>query len=187
MGWTFMERPADVRKHFKDSFKYENDRIASRCLAIALKLDILFAAIEHIHKEDGRREVFAAVFLIKYVTGDDPYNFGYKDQTEHMGPVRTDCPQNILNLLTETDCQTANEWRARCRAKLERKTKEGDVIEFSAPLRFEGGSECQRSTIILLPGRRRRRRALRGDDGALYRIRGLNQRDDWKIVKRAQR
>ena len=185
MGWTFMERPVNVKGYLEDSCNYENDRIKSRCLAITLKLDVMYAAVEHIHKEHGRREVWAAVFLIKYIAGDDPYNFGYKDMSEHMGPARYDCPEKILDLLTETDCEHAIEWRARCRAGLERRTKVGDVIEFSEPVEFSDGSCCQRFTIVLVPGVRRRRRALRGDDGRLYRIRGMNRRSDWTVVERA--
>jgi hypothetical protein len=35
---------------------------------------------------------------------------------ETMGPVESRCPERILDLLTPTDSEYANEWRARCRA-----------------------------------------------------------------------
>ena len=187
MGWTFMERPDNVKGYLGQKCNFENERIKSRCLAMTLKLDVMFAAVEQIDKESGRREVWAAVFLIKYIAGDDPYNFGYKDMTEHMGPYRYDCPEKILDLLTETDCENSINWRARCRARLERRTKVGDVIEFREPVEFSDGSCCQRFTIVLVPGRQRRRRALRGDDGGLYRIRGMNRRSDWTFVSRSRK
>ena len=184
MGWEVMERPANVKGYLEEQINYETDRIKSRCLAIALNLDVVYAAVEHIHKDSGRREVWAEVIHIKYTPGNERYNFAYKEMTEHMDPGRYSCPEKILDLLTETDNERAIRWRARCRARLERRTKVGDVIEFREPVEYSDGSCCQRFTIVLVPGRRRRR-ALRGDDGGLYRIRVLDRRSDWTFVDRA--
>lgn len=40
--------------------------------------------------------------------------FSYKDIDETCGPVESKCPACILKLLTPTDSDWANEWRARC-------------------------------------------------------------------------
>lgn len=65
--------------------------------------------------EDG--EVWAAVFL----TSVEGVWFYYKDMDETVGPCECDCPASILNLLSETDSEWANEWRERCRKRIEEK------------------------------------------------------------------
>lgn len=37
---------------------------------------------------------------------------------ETVGPRIDNCPEHILDLLTPTDQEWANEWRQRCRAKI---------------------------------------------------------------------
>ena len=64
--------------------------------------------------------VTAVIFLTSTDT-KDYYNFSYKDMVETMGPYRYDCPKNILDLLTPTDNEYANEWRKLCRDNLAKK------------------------------------------------------------------
>lgn len=56
-------------------------------------------------------EIFALVVL----TDTDCRDFGYKDMDETCGPCYYDCPMSILDLLTPTDNEYANEWREKCR------------------------------------------------------------------------
>ena len=65
-------------------------------------------------------KVFAAIFLTSTDT-KDYCNFSYKDMDETMGPYKYDCPKGILDLLTPTDNECANNWRAKCREQLEKK------------------------------------------------------------------
>ena len=80
--------------------------------------------------------VWAAVFK----TGkDDAYfNFAYKDRDETVGPCESDCPKSILDLLTPTDSQWANEWRARCYKNLELKKsrKSFESLPYGSQVRF---------------------------------------------------
>ena len=39
-----------------------------------------------------------------------------------MGPYYYDCPKGILDLLTPTDNECANDWRRKCREKKEKKS-----------------------------------------------------------------
>ena len=62
---------------------------------------------------EEEHEVFAAIFLTA-TDSKDYFNFSYKDMCESMGPYECDCPKNILDLLSPTDNECANEWRKVC-------------------------------------------------------------------------
>lgn len=123
MGWTYTHKPKgeDIKQFFIDhgvlswsadsAFEYKVLESAT----VALKT--FYAAIERTNKATGERQVWAAVILINYAN-QDRHNFGYKDMDESCGPNETDCPARILDLLTPTDSQYANDWRARCRATI---------------------------------------------------------------------
>lgn len=190
MGWTFMERPRDVKTYFREQLTWGGDHSTNRCLDVALTLNVAYAAVETRSNETGEREVWAAVILIKYVKARDGLEFGYKDMSESMGPVESACPARILDLLTPTDSENANEWRRRCRATLEqrgkaRSLKSGSMIEFEAPVRFDDDFEGKRFTIEMVPRgwRGRRQKVLRGENGGLYRVRGLSRRTDWRVIQ----
>jgi len=69
---------------------------------------------------EGERRVWAAVFLTT-TDAKDYCNFSYKDMDESVSPFKSECPVSILNLLSPTDDEYANEWRARCRENAARK------------------------------------------------------------------
>ena len=70
--------------------------------------------------EPEKSIIFAAVCLTS-TNMKDYYNFSYKDMDETCGPYQCDCPKGILDLLTPTDSEFANNWRERCYANLEKK------------------------------------------------------------------
>jgi hypothetical protein len=116
---------------------------SSRPLATALvNRTEAYAAVETT-QPDGTRDVWAAVFMLKYNPKDrDGYTFGYKDMDETCGPNIDNCPAKILDLLTPTTSEWANQWRARCRQRIERrqsnKVISGDIIKFDHELGFGG-------------------------------------------------
>ena len=100
---------------------------------------------------------------------------------ESMGPCEADCPARILDLLTPTDKEYAREWRAHCRANLERRARklsDGDRIRLPEPMKFTDGAEIQEFVVA-----KRGRRVLLRDPqrGGLYRISRLMERS-WTIV-----
>lgn len=77
-------------------------------------------------EEPEMTKVFAAICLTS-VNNKDYYNFSYKDMDESCGPCYCDCPASILNLLTPTESEFANEWRKKCRQNIEdKKIKNSD-------------------------------------------------------------
>lgn len=185
MGWLFMERPANVKKYLVDNLTWETETKTNTCLDIAMKLNVAYAAVETVSKETGDREVWAAVFLMKYIPGDsDPFNWGYKDLTESCGPVECDCPKRILDLLTPTNHEHAIAWRARCREALtKRMPKIGTKVRFAHPIRFTDGTEEREFTVVRVG---RRRKALRGKGpwGGYFRVSQRLWRDrEWSIIQ----
>lgn len=68
----------------------------------------------------NEQQVFGVVFLTS-TDSKNYFNFSYKDMDETVGPCYYDCPKGILDLLTPTDSEWANNWRAKCREQLEKK------------------------------------------------------------------
>lgn len=78
-------------------------------------------------------KVFGVVVLTS-VNKHSYCNFSYKDIDETMGPAQRRCPDSILDLLTETDCEWALEWRRRCR-EYNRRYKELDGMDLGSKIR----------------------------------------------------
>ena len=68
----------------------------------------------------NEQQVFGVVFLTS-TDSKDYYNFRYKEMDETCGPCYYDCPKGILDLLTSTNNEYANNWRAKCREQLAKK------------------------------------------------------------------
>ena len=120
MGWLYMQSlggHAGPREYLDAQFTFENAEGRSKVLRSTLLGDTYYAAVEQQRRDGGESAVFAFVCLTDYNPRDaEGFVFGYKDMTEHMGPCESDCPEDILDLLTPTDRPYAIVWRARCRA-----------------------------------------------------------------------
>ena len=116
MGWTFKEKPLNVREDLDRSLTWANESGARRVLDSAIvNRTEYYAAVEWV-RPDGTREVWCAVFLLKFhPRARDGLTFGYKDMSEEMGPYAWRCPVRILDALTPTENAHANGWRAKCR------------------------------------------------------------------------
>lgn len=178
MGWTYaFQRPADPKAHLDARLTWSDGRGARRVLDSAIvRLRVYYAAVEHI-APDGSRQVWAAVFLVDFRRRADGLAFGYKDMTEHMGPVESDCPERILRRLTPlSDAQDpqgwARAWRERCWASVNARRSlrlyDGALVRTRAPYALPSG-DCDRFTAVRA-GRSWRFRA--GTDARLYRLRG---------------
>lgn len=127
MGWTTTYKPKS--EPILDFFIRqgvltwgEDNPNTYRVLDSALvNLSTFYAAVEKTNKATGERQVWAAVILVRHYPKDLHYNFGWKDMDESMFPVECSCPERILKLLTPTDHQSSNEWRAACWANIEKR------------------------------------------------------------------
>ncbi len=117
-----------------------------------------YAAVERI-RADGRRDVWAAMFLVEIRRDSWGKTWGYKDMDESMGPAYTRCPLAILDLLTEPLNDEAAIWRACCRDHHARRAritglKPGMRIRLPAPMRFTNGAALDTFTIVRHPSGR---------------------------------
>lgn len=192
MGWLFMPRRsmgghATAKAYLDDQFTFTRpaDDGTTRGLEVLASAcrgnRVYYAAVQHI--VDGKPgDIFAVVCLVKWNPRDkEGMVFGYKDMDETMGPHESECPVQILDLLTPTTRPYAVEWRARCRANLARKARplrDGDRILFDEPMTFTDGYTAQ-EFIVVKVGRKLRLRA--PERGGLYRMSRLKERA-WSVV-----
>jgi hypothetical protein len=100
-----------------------------------------------------------------------------------MGPRECDCPNSILDLLSPTDHQYAQEWRARCRhnaaerrARCAKPTpRAGQTIIFDTPLSFANGQHLNRFDVVANPRNHRTDHA--HGSGGLYRISNVKHKN----------
>lgn len=191
MGWLFMSHHsmghATAKAYLDDQFTFERPDehgvprgltvLASSCLGNR----VYYAAVQA-WRDGVAGAVFAVVCLVRWnPRAKDGMTFGYKDMDESMGPCEAECPARILDLLTPTTRPYAIEWRARCRANLERKARPlrgGERIRFDEPMTFTDGYTGQ-EFIVIKVGRKLRLRA--PERGGLYRMSRLRERA-WSIV-----
>ena len=178
MGWTYTYKAkGESYDSFFDReglFRAAKDSGAEyRRLKSAAKDGVYYAATYYKDTE-GKEKVFATVILMKRAPRDPQYNFGYKDMCDSMGPCEAKCPDAILDLLTPTDSQYGNEWRARCREYNAKKKalKAGAKIMLKEPMRFTDGAMRQSFTVESLRPLR-----LRADDGRLVGISNFASRE----------
>lgn len=154
MGWTFQHRPKGIshrdffsKNYFGDGFKIMDSS--------SPEFGVLYMAVKNLVTE----YVFGAVFLLQWNPHDE-YNFGYKDMSEDMGPFSYECPERLLNLMSNPPSNAyAVKWRANCRANIARRNllneelKVGADVEFERPIRFGSGDEVQEfdRLKVLLP------------------------------------
>lgn len=116
MGWTSyhasyyksgkIDRKAEIDNSISDSYKV---------LKSAMVGSTYYAAVK------GPNEDVFAYIVLTSVDMKDYYNFAYKPMSEDMGPYSYDCPKGILDLLTPTDNEEAQQWRSACRARIDAK------------------------------------------------------------------
>lgn len=171
MGWTcaLKEEGQSMYDFFhKQIFQYwnANGPVQLRVLDAALvNARELYVAVESFHRDTGERKVGALVILIKYHRGIRGLTVCWKDIDEENRPHVTNCPQRILDLLTPTTNQTAEEWRRACRETSKKHLRTGDVIKFKTPLRFTHG------TVDSIKVESIKGNAIRGRDSYGYPVR----------------
>lgn len=122
MGWTRTWKDTCPKGNDRimmaieqEGYEYKEKTRSNHVIDSALVGTTVYLAVHHINTENGVDEVYGAVILTEY----DPKrnNFFTKGISETMGPSDSKCPKRILDKLSPTDNEYANEWRNRCRNK----------------------------------------------------------------------
>ena len=197
MGWSYTDRPDNVRKYLTDMLESGGAQVLD--LAI-VNLNTAYVALKTASDIDVK--VYAVVILLKFIRGN-VYDFGYKIMDEFMGPSESKCPERILKLLSPLpeaqigpvsqvaanclDGQDTNldryayarSWRARCYRTIEERKR---AVRLKAGMRLKAkdseGIElwdqerdeaysAHSFTVIAIPRRGRTRTYLREDSRGL--------------------
>jgi hypothetical protein len=174
MGWLFQSYPvADPVAYLTQEY---NKPPRHEVLDGSRVGNTVYLAIRCQDAKADKPFVIAGVFLISNTKKD---GFGYKEQTECMGPNQCDCPKRIMRLLSPInaipDPSYAAEWRAnvarrheqqrsvRAKRKSIRKSLTlGAVITLAEPVRFRGGFSATRFRIAYFSCKRPVFQALEG-------------------------
>lgn len=200
MGWLFMRSLGGYsgpRQYLDARFTFETPNAVSRVLKSALvRLRVYYAAVEHINKATEERNVWALICLVYYNRRDrEGFVFGYKDMSESMGPREAECPEEILDLLTETDSEYARDWRRQCRDNITARRamaskpipRPGQTIVFDEPVQFANGRSF--TSMRVVANRSARSPAvlfLDPSSGEYYRIRDIKKRNYRLVQAEAQ-
>ncbi len=119
MGWTVTNfQVYDVDRFLIDELRLNREKfkvLAYKSVKTSPKKGEFYAAVEY--ADECRRVVFALVVLFEHTKE----GIAYKDMDENMGPYYYNCPAEVLEQLTPTDNENANEWRAKCLDRLLKK------------------------------------------------------------------
>lgn len=152
MGWTSyhathykngkVDRKAEVDKMFTQSeHDYEYDEKVThlpelKVLKSRMVGSVYYGAVQINNNKENTSETVGIVCLTSVDT-KDYFNFSYKDMSETSGPCYYDCPKSILDLLTPTDSEWANEWRKRCYEEVEnKKTHDLSKLPIGTKIKF---------------------------------------------------
>lgn len=109
----------DVKRGLSISIKEELERTnKGKVLEIEIFLGdesyvaIAFAAVQIISEKE--KAVKAVICLLKEDQTLAHPNVMFKQMAEEEDPLASFCPMHILNLLTPTENECANQWRKRC-------------------------------------------------------------------------
>jgi hypothetical protein len=198
MGWTFLRTASRSRIDIvRKEVEYETESITQRVIDHSEAGSTVYMLVErkpkpgvawephhtYVNDPDGTIR-WIAVFLTKLSSGSD-YNFGYKDLDETMGPIECDCPKRIIAAASPLRDETqgyAGEWRRRCLENVEKKSaakakrnalSDGAKIKLNRPVRFTDGYVGDTFTARTINRRGRNLRVFVGQNGALYRVKGL--------------
>ena len=128
MGWTGRWYYGTTRQErlskMLEVYNWEDEQKKVEVIDSALVGTTAYAAIRVTEKATGKTRVCASVVLSRL----DGHELMTQDIGEECGPCEKGCPRHILDKLTPTENEFANEWRRRCRERLENKKQDHNVI-----------------------------------------------------------
>jgi hypothetical protein len=160
MGWTYTSLgKGQAGDYFRKMLTNDTEERSTELLRGAFRgFREYYGAVKTTIKGTGESYVWGFCAMIDW-RKNDSFNFGYKDMDETMGPYMFNCPNTILDLLTDTphDNESSREWRKACRERNASilKPKHGDIIKTKGTWRFNGGWELD-TFYVKKEGRRTR-------------------------------
>lgn len=178
MGWTSTRRDKGLTnaEYFqRQLFPSGNSLILPGSATIG---GTFYAAVKTVGSEHGTvGEVWALVVLTQW--SRDWFNFTYKEMDETVGPGVHEAPLPLLNKLTPTNHEYAQEWRRECRRNGERRAlannalkslAEGDRVILANAMRFTDGTSHDTFDVLFRLDRAGRRQVALAVDGQGYRV-----------------
>ncbi len=145
--FAYSKKPT-VKAYLDKQHTEKNETTSWTILRSATKGSVYYAACERLSGDE--RTVFALVQPYSFYGRDFDRELVVKDQDESMGPYDVQCPNNILDLLTEPINDNAREWRENCRIYNEKRevtVEVGDTLVFEHPLNFTGYGKVSRFLV----------------------------------------
>lgn len=192
MGWLFMHHHhmgghKTAKAYLDAQFTYAHtgeDGVtrAMRVLASACPGNRVWYAAAQLLENGVPGDVIGLVCLVRWnPRSTDGHNFGYKEMSENMGPYEDCCPARILDHLTQTTNEHALDWRRRCRARLDRRSRKitnGMHIKLAKPMTFSDGYVGDAFVVVKLGATI----TFRSDGGCgHYRIRNFRELE-WSVI-----
>ena len=151
MGWDYIHKPSDVKGYLISNFTFETPSAINKCLDIKIvNVKEAYLAVERKVKDTNIRSVFCVVIIMNFLKNKtERFNFGYKSMNEGMYPYYYNCPESILNQLTEPYNDGSKLWREKCHYVIEAKNriKEDVIVEVEKPIKFSNGMEYSKFLI----------------------------------------
>jgi hypothetical protein len=119
MGWDFFQPSVHkpLREIMDAQFTWHDNGMANKVLASVMVGSTYYAAVEVRDKVHATSKVRAVVALTQRKRSrENGLEIGFKAMDESEGPVKSDCPARILDMLTDAPNDYARAWRNRCRA-----------------------------------------------------------------------
>lgn len=190
MGWTYANKPKTQTT--KDYLRAQirggapasgTAQILADALIFRANDSEYYAVVRHTNPDGTTKSHFLSCVELRFARGE--FNVGYKDMTDHSGPVIHRCPLKLIDMIDELDplpeqpapdtpLAWAKAWRAKVRAYHARRKngpKVGQHIRFEVPL---DGFDDLRPVfeVARVPGTRRTVFRWYGEN---YRIRGWRE------------
>ena len=184
MGWTGTHKYKDesMQNFVEREIKYNSnfERIGKGFY----KNGAFYGAVKN--KKTGA--IIAEVILFQFSKNNEHENIWYKEQDETVGPYKYDCPDRILDLLTDPLNEWAASWRKKCReqnAKSKIKLTPGTKVKFKTDFTFSGNRIVNTFLYTELKnykGNKIKRLYAIGENGGFYTTAGLLKKYEYEIL-----
>ncbi len=134
MGWLISHNMTKAQQVAELVKGWSNDKKGCRFLAHSVRGNVLYAVGQSFDrtKPEAFEDRWIMVCLLRKDRG---YGWGYKDMSESMGPVESNCPLKFL-AMAPVACET---WRVRVRATHEKRRQKSTKIEPGTVFVFSKG------------------------------------------------